>query len=198
VGNDGVMVEANFPSRPWNEYTQVWLLSGSNQDKTDVPTDHEFFRVIRLCFRGAQPSYAQDAPTGAFPYALSRPLSRYSWGLRAEAGGSGGCCGERGRERALSCRDVTVQPAIISKAVKKVLQQLRPQDDDPAVRRQVLQKDLAKVEAALDRLAHAVAEGGLSASRHEPAIHSFASCATVIKPSRSLRPNEVPLHQAPE
>ncbi len=54
-----------------------------------------------------------------------------------------------------------LQPAIISRAVEKALQQLRPQDDDdPAVRRQVMQKDLAQVEAALARLAHAVAEGG--------------------------------------
>lgn len=53
-----------------------------------------------------------------------------------------------------------LQPAIISKAIQKALQQLRPQEDDPALRRQVLQTDLAKVEAALDRLAHAVAEGG--------------------------------------
>jgi hypothetical protein len=46
VNNDGAMVEANFPSRPWNEYTQVWLLSGSNQDDTDIPTDHEFFQKM--------------------------------------------------------------------------------------------------------------------------------------------------------
>ncbi len=37
------MVEANYPIAPWNEYTQVWLLSGSNEDDTDIPTDHEFF-----------------------------------------------------------------------------------------------------------------------------------------------------------
>jgi hypothetical protein len=49
--------------------------------------------------------------------------------------------------------------------VQKALQQLRPKnDDDPAVRRQVLQKDLAHVEAALARLAHAVAEGGTLAT----------------------------------
>ncbi len=54
-----------------------------------------------------------------------------------------------------------LQPAIISRAVEKALQQLRPKDgDDPAVRRQVMQKDLANVEASLARLAHAVAEGG--------------------------------------
>lgn len=54
-----------------------------------------------------------------------------------------------------------LQPAIISRAVEKALQQLRPQnDDDPAVRRQAMQKDLINVEAALARLAHAVAEGG--------------------------------------
>ena len=53
-----------------------------------------------------------------------------------------------------------LQPAIIGRAVEKAVQQLRPHGDDPTVRRQVLQKDLAKVEAALDRLAQAVAEGG--------------------------------------
>ncbi len=54
-----------------------------------------------------------------------------------------------------------LQPAIITKGIEKALQQLRPQDDDdPAERRKLLQKDLAKIEAALDRLAHAVAEGG--------------------------------------
>src|SRR4029453_8859341 len=38
--------EAAFPARPWNEYNQVWILSGSNQDETDVPTDHEFFQKM--------------------------------------------------------------------------------------------------------------------------------------------------------
>ena len=37
---------AAFPTRPWNEYHQVWILSGSNQDETDVPTDHEFFQKM--------------------------------------------------------------------------------------------------------------------------------------------------------
>ena len=54
-----------------------------------------------------------------------------------------------------------LRPDVISRAVAKAIQHLRPQGDDhPAARRQALQKDLAKVEASLDRLAHAVAEGG--------------------------------------
>lgn len=53
-----------------------------------------------------------------------------------------------------------LQPAVIAKAVQKALQQLRPQHEDPAVRRQALQKEYLKVEGALDRLGRAVAEGG--------------------------------------
>jgi hypothetical protein len=43
---DQLFNDANFPTRPWNEYNQVWILSGSNQDETDVPTDHEFFQKM--------------------------------------------------------------------------------------------------------------------------------------------------------
>ena len=42
-----------------------------------------------------------------------------------------------------------LHPAVISKAVEKALQQLRPQDDDPALRRQMMQKELAKVEGCI-------------------------------------------------
>lgn len=59
-----------------------------------------------------------------------------------------------------SIEQEVLQPAIIGTAMQLAIQQLRPQDgDDPAVRRQMLKKDLATIEAELDRLAHAVAEG---------------------------------------
>lgn len=58
-----------------------------------------------------------------------------------------------------------LHPAIISKAIEKALQQLRPQEnDDPDVRRQKMLKDLEHVGTALDRLAQAVAEGGTLAT----------------------------------
>ncbi|HEX8029350.1 MAG TPA: hypothetical protein VF491_12845, partial [Vicinamibacterales bacterium] len=43
ITNGNFMVEANFPSRPWNDYQQVWLLSGGDHDPTDVPTTDPFF-----------------------------------------------------------------------------------------------------------------------------------------------------------
>ena len=51
VENGGLLVEANFPSRPWNEYHQVWLLSGGDHDPTDVPTSHPFFQNLLAKFR---------------------------------------------------------------------------------------------------------------------------------------------------
>ena len=50
VDNGGLMVEANFPSRPWNEYHQVWLLSGGDHDPSDVPTSSPFFQNLRAKF----------------------------------------------------------------------------------------------------------------------------------------------------
>jgi hypothetical protein len=55
IPNDGLMVEANFPSRPWNEYTQVWLLSGGNNDPTDIPTTNPFFLKLLTTY-GTQPA----------------------------------------------------------------------------------------------------------------------------------------------
>ena len=43
IDNDSVMVKTEFPSRKWDEYHQIWLFSGSNDDPTDVPTTDEFF-----------------------------------------------------------------------------------------------------------------------------------------------------------
>ena len=50
VDNNGLMVEANFPSRPWNDYNQVWLLSGGDHDPTDVPTSTPFFQNLLAKF----------------------------------------------------------------------------------------------------------------------------------------------------
>jgi len=60
VTNGGLMVEANFPSRPWNDYQQVWLLSGGDHDPSDVPTGSEFFGNLLAKFRtpAATPSSA--------------------------------------------------------------------------------------------------------------------------------------------
>ena len=60
VKNGGLMVEANFPSRPWNEYHQVWLLSGGDHDPTDVPTSHPFFQNLLAKFR--TPASAVSGP----------------------------------------------------------------------------------------------------------------------------------------
>ena len=50
VDNGGLMVEANFPSRPWNEYQQVWLLSGGDHDPSDIPTGDPFFQRLLAKF----------------------------------------------------------------------------------------------------------------------------------------------------
>lgn len=52
----------------------------------------------------------------------------------------------------------------ISEVLENALQHLRPQDNDSAVQRQVIQEELAKIEAALARLAQAVVEGGTLAT----------------------------------
>ena len=51
IANDSLMVPENFPSRPWNEYHQVWLLSGGDHDPTDIPTAHQFFQDLVAKFR---------------------------------------------------------------------------------------------------------------------------------------------------
>jgi hypothetical protein len=51
ITNGNFMVEANFPSRPWNDYQQVWLLSGGDHDPTDVPTTDPFFANLLTRFR---------------------------------------------------------------------------------------------------------------------------------------------------
>ena len=103
---------------------------------------------------------AERAPLGSAHLILWLHDASSPWG-------SGVCAGHACPQVALDRAFLTtieqdvLQPAIITKAIEKALQQLRPQDgDNPVVRRQMLLKDLAKVEAALDRLAHAVAEGG--------------------------------------
>ena len=53
-----------------------------------------------------------------------------------------------------------LQPSIIAKAIGKAVQQLQPCDEEPDVRRETLQKELAHVEAELARLTTAIASGG--------------------------------------
>lgn len=53
-----------------------------------------------------------------------------------------------------------LHPTVLTKALEKALHQLRPQNEEPSMRRSALKKDLAKVEGALARLTHAVVEGG--------------------------------------
>ena len=53
-----------------------------------------------------------------------------------------------------------LQPSIIVKAVEKALQQLHTHDDEPDIRRQAVQKELAHVEAELAQFATAIASGG--------------------------------------
>jgi hypothetical protein len=63
VSNGGLMVEANFPSRPWNEYQQVWLLSGGDHDPSDVPTDHPFFQNLLARFSTPPAAPSQSVPS---------------------------------------------------------------------------------------------------------------------------------------
>ena len=63
INNDAFFDQSKFPTRPWNEYQQIWLLSGSNLDPTDVPTDHEFFQRIRTQLSTMTPATGQLLPS---------------------------------------------------------------------------------------------------------------------------------------
>jgi hypothetical protein len=63
IANDAFFDQSKFPTRPWNEYHQIWLLSGSNLDPTDVPTDHEFFQRVRSVVSTMTPAAGQLLPT---------------------------------------------------------------------------------------------------------------------------------------
>lgn len=51
VQNGLLMEPENFPSRPWNEYQQVWLMTGGDHDPSDWPTDHPSFQALLAKFR---------------------------------------------------------------------------------------------------------------------------------------------------
>ncbi len=63
VSNGNLMVPENFPSRPWNEYQQVWLLSGGDHDPSDWPTDHPLFQNLLAKFRTPAANPAQSVPS---------------------------------------------------------------------------------------------------------------------------------------
>lgn len=63
VANESLMVLENFPSRPWNEYQQVWLLSGGDHDPTDWPTDSPAFQNLLAKFRTPASTPAQSVPS---------------------------------------------------------------------------------------------------------------------------------------
>ena len=63
VTNDELMVPGNFPSRPWNDYHQVWLLSGGDHDPTDIPTEHQFFQDLLARFRTLVSTPGQSLPS---------------------------------------------------------------------------------------------------------------------------------------
>jgi hypothetical protein len=63
VSNDQLMVPENFPSRPWSEYQQVWLLSGGDHDPTDWPTDHPSFHSLLDKFRSPAAAPGQSVPS---------------------------------------------------------------------------------------------------------------------------------------
>lgn len=44
--NESPLDESTVPSRPWHEYSQVWMLSGGNHDPTAVQTTHPFFQKL--------------------------------------------------------------------------------------------------------------------------------------------------------
>jgi hypothetical protein len=62
VGNMQLMVLENFPSRPWHDYQQVWLLSGGDHDPTDWPTDNPAFQNLLAKFR-APAAASQSEPS---------------------------------------------------------------------------------------------------------------------------------------
>lgn len=51
ITNGQLMTSEIFPSRPWNEYHQVWLLSGGDHDPTDWPTSSTAFQSLLAKFR---------------------------------------------------------------------------------------------------------------------------------------------------
>jgi len=63
VANDSLMVLENFPSRPWTEYQQVWLLSGGDHDPTDWPTDSPAFQNLLAKFTSPAATPAQSVPS---------------------------------------------------------------------------------------------------------------------------------------
>ena len=63
VDNDGLMVLENFPSRPWHQYQQVWLLSGGDHDPTDWPTDNPAFQNLLAKFRTPLSAPGQSVPS---------------------------------------------------------------------------------------------------------------------------------------
>jgi hypothetical protein len=63
VGNMQLMVLENFPSRPWHEYQQVWLLSGGDHDPTDWPTDNPAFQALLAKFHTPVAAPSQSEPS---------------------------------------------------------------------------------------------------------------------------------------
>ena len=66
VQNESLMVLENFPSRPWTEYQQVWLLSGGDHDPTDWPTDSPAFQSLLAKFTTPAATPAQSVPSYFF------------------------------------------------------------------------------------------------------------------------------------
>ncbi len=62
IDNDGLIGASPIPTRPWGEYSQIWLLSGSDLDPTDVPTTHEFFQNMVTKLTTIVPTAAQPLP----------------------------------------------------------------------------------------------------------------------------------------
>ena len=63
VSNESLMVPENFPSRPWNEYQQVWLLAGGDHDPSDWPTGHPLFQNLLAKFRTPPAAPSQSVPS---------------------------------------------------------------------------------------------------------------------------------------
>ena len=63
VSNETLMVPESFPSRPWNDYQQVWLLSGGDHDPSDWPTSHPLFQNLLTKFRTPAAALGQPVPS---------------------------------------------------------------------------------------------------------------------------------------
>jgi hypothetical protein len=89
VNNDSFWNEANFPTRPWNDYNQVWLLSGDDENETagfswfsGFSGFSGFYGFCRFCVTAARRSldtcariFSSSSGATGFTRCASKPAS---------------------------------------------------------------------------------------------------------------------------